>query len=404
MSKYRVCVSVLLIGLGLLFTLSVTAAPQGGPVVIGDGTAASCQMEDAANAFSAAVAVGGLIEFHCGPDPVTIVVNTNLTDQTVIVDGGGLITLSGEDLRQLFYVQNGGDLTLNDIALYDGNAAQGGAIYIEPQATVTLNRSFVTSSGASGDGGGIYNRGTLLLQDSTVGSNIAGANGGGIYNDGDEARILSSYLISNQAQNGGAAYTAGGQLILEQSAVRSSFTGNQGGGIYAADATLIVNSTFSNNRALQGGALFLVGDAQIMNATLYENRADIAGAIWHDLASNSSIWNTIVAGSLDSSGSAPSLNCDGPPLTSTGHNIIGDNTCVPNPSTTDDLLSTDPQLGPWQASPLRAYIPAPTSPAVDYAAICPSFDQRGYPRPIGGGCDVGSIERGDVVYLPVFVR
>ncbi len=404
MSKYRLCVSVLLIGLGLLFTMSVSAAPQGGPVVIGDGTAASCQTEDAANAFSAAVAAGGVIDFDCGPDPVTINVNTNLTDQTATVNGGDLVTLSGEDLRQLFYVQSGGHLTLNNIALYDGNAAQGGAIYIEPQGTVTLNHSFVTSSGASADGGGIYNRGALLIQDSTLGSNIAGANGGGIYNDGDEARILRSYLISNQAQNGGAVYNAGGQLILEQSAVRSSFTGNQGGGIYAADATLIVNSTFSNNRALQGGALFLVADAQLMNATLNENRADIAGAIWHDAATNSSLWNTIIAGSLDSNGNAPSLNCDGPALTSTGHNIISDNTCVPNPSTTNDLLSTDPQLGPWQASPLRAYIPAPTSPAVDYAVICPSSDQRGYPRPIGGGCDVGSIERGDVVYLPMFVR
>lgn len=404
MPDRRVYLWVLLIALGLLVSSAVIAAPQGGAVVIGNGTAASCQTNDAANTFSAAVAAGGVIDFDCGPDPVTINVNTNLTDQTVTVNGDGLVTLSGEDLRQHFYVLTGGDLTLNDIALFDGNAGQGGAIYIEPQATVTLNRSFVTSSSASGDGGGIYNRGELFVNDSTIGSNIAGANGGGIFNDGDLVEIYRSYLISNQSQNGGAVYTVNGQLTVEQSAVRSSFISNQGGGIYAADATLVINSTFSNNRALQGGALYLVGDAQIMNATLNENRADVAGAIWHGLSSNSSLWNSIVAGSLNSSGNAPSLNCDGPPLTSTGYNIISDNTCVPNPSATNDLLSTDPQLGVWMGSPLRAYIPQATSPAVDYANVCPSYDQRGYPRPIGDGCDVGSIERGHVGFLPVFVR
>lgn len=404
MLNRRVSVCVLLIGLALWVGSAVRAAPRGGAVVIGDGTAASCQSEDAANAFSAAVAAGGVIDFDCGPDPVTIIVNTNLTDQTVTVNGAGLITLSGEDLRQHFYLLTGGDLTLNDIALYDGNAAQGGAIYIEPQAKVTLNRSFVTSSSASGDGGGIYNRGELFVNDSTIGSNIAGANGGGIFNDGLVVNLYKSYLISNQSQNGGGAYTVSGQLTLQQSAVRSSVTNNQGGGIYAADGTLIINSTFSNNRAQQGGALYLVGDAQLMNVTLNENRADIAGAIWHDLTSNSSMSNTIVAGSLDSNGNAPSLNCDGPSLTSTGYNIISDNTCVPNPSTTGDLLGTDPQLGVWMGSPLRAYIPEATSPALDYANGCPAYDQRGYPRPIGDGCDVGSIERGHVGYLPMFIK
>jgi predicted outer membrane repeat protein len=381
--------------------LGEAAAPQ---VVIGGGTEASCQTEDAANDFSNAVAGGGVIDFDCGSDPVTIIVNTNATDQQVTVNGNGLIHLSGEDLRQIFLVSGSGNLILNDLTLEDGNTGQGGAIFIDSQASVTIRRSFLVGNNAANAGGGVYNKGTLVIEDSTLGSNIAGTNGGGIFNDGGSVTILKSYLISNQSNNGGAVYTANGQLTIEQSAVRSSFITNEGGGIYAAGDTAISNSTISNNRAAKGGAIFGAGNVTILNVTFNENRADIAGAIWRDLSSTITVQNSILAGSLDSGGNSPNLNCDGPTLTSLGHNIISDNTCVPNPSIVGDLLGTNPLLGVWQISPLRAYIPDADSPAVDYGLDCPPVDQRGYPRPIGAACDVGSIERGELVFLPLSLR
>ena len=386
------------------FAWNVALGVAGAEVVIGGGTAASCQTNEAANLFADAVAAGGVIAFDCGPDPVTIFVNTNVTSQQVTVNGDGLVTLSGEELRQIFYVMGTGDLTLNDLVLFDGEAGQGGAIYIEPQATVTLNSSFVTSNHSSGDGGGIYNRGTLIVHDSTLGSNIANTNGGGIFNNGGTVTLHESYLISNQSQSGGGIYTVNGQVTLDRTAVRSSFISGQGGGIFVAGNTQITNSTFSNNRAQQGGALFTVANATILNATFNENRADQGGAIWREASSTTTVKNSILAGSLDTNGNIPSLNCDGPSLTSLGRNIISDNTCVPNPSSVGDLLDTDPQLGVWFGSPLRAYIPAASSPVLDYALDCPPVDQRGYPRPLGDGCDVGSIERGGVAYLPVFVK
>lgn len=397
--------------LGLLVVVCVLqvgaswGAPDGGGTVIGTGTAASCQTEDAANAFSGAVAAGGEIWFDCGPDPVVVEVDTNVTDTTVTVHGDGLVLLSGGDLRQIFYVMDGGDVTLNDISLVDGNTGQGGALYIEQNGTVTIRNSFVTSNVASSEGGGIYNRGTLMVERTTMGSNITGLHGGGIYNDGGTVTLVDSYLISNQSPggSGSAIYTVNGQVSLNRSAVRSSVTAVQGA-VFALGPMDIVNSTFSNNRALLGGALYVSSaNVSIVNSTFNENRADTAGAIGQ-LSATVTLKNSIVAGSLTSDGSGPSLNCDGPTLTSLGRNIISDNSCVPNPSSNGDLLSTDPQLGVWYGSPLRGYIPAATSPAVDYALDCPAVDQRGYPRPIGDGCDVGSMERGDVVYLPVFVR
>ena len=217
--------------------------------VIGTGTAASCETQQAANDLSTAVAAGGTITFNCGPAMVTIVANTNATDQTVVVNGGGKVTLSGDNLRQIFFVFGTGNVTLNDLILIDGDAGQGGAIYVDTQARVTLNRSFVTSNKASNEGAGIYNKGTLAITTSTLGSNIATGNGGGIYNSGGTVTLDDSYLVSNQAQHGGAIYTTGGQVTLQRSAVRSGFISGDGGGVYAAGPTTLTNVTFSNNRA-----------------------------------------------------------------------------------------------------------------------------------------------------------
>ncbi len=375
-----------------------------GFTVIGTGTAASCQSNTAVNALSNAVAAGGTIDFDCGPDPVTINVNTNITNQDVTVNGGGLVNLSGEDLRQIFYVMSGGSLTLNDLILSDGAANNGGALYVEPNATAVLNRSFVNGSQSTADGGGVYNWGALTLNNTTLGSNIAGLNGGGIFNNSGTVTINDSYLISNQGQNGGGAYTLNGQFILNRSAVRSSFISNQGGGIFAAGLTQITNSTFSNNRALTGGALFINFNSTVLNSTFNENKADLGGAIWHNVATNTSLKNSIVAGSLDSGGGGSSLNCDGPSLTSAGRNIISDGTCLPNPGGSGDLFNTNPGLGIWFGTPIRGYIPNANSPAVDYGLGCPAVDQRGYPRPIGPACDVGSMELGWVVFFPGVIR
>jgi predicted outer membrane repeat protein len=383
-----------------------TAVPEAPFATIGSGTAASCQTNTAINAFSAAVAAGGTIDFNCGPNPVSIKVNTSVTDKTVTVNGGERITLSGEDLRQIFLLTGSANLTLNDITLIDGSAGQGGAVYIGAQARATINRSFLTSNSADTLGGAIYNLGTLTINRTSLGSNSAGNNGGAIYNSGGTVNINDSYLIGNQAVNGAGLYTVNGQTTLIRSAFRSNTSSSQGGGLSAFGNTQITNVTFSNNRALQGGGLYSgssVITVGIVNATFSENRADIGGAILRNSASTVTVRNSIIANSRNSNDTSPSLNCDGPALTSQGRNIISDNSCMPNPSASGDLHGTNPQLGPWLGSPTRAYIPASNSPALDYAQNCPPRDQRLYPRPLGPGCDVGSIERGAVVYLP-FIR
>ena len=70
---------------------------------VGSGTPRSCT----SRAVVKAVAKGGVIRFRCGPDPVRIemkrtakVVNTS---RRVVLDGRGLVTLSGGGKRRILY-------------------------------------------------------------------------------------------------------------------------------------------------------------------------------------------------------------------------------------------------------------------------------------------------------------
>jgi hypothetical protein len=232
--------------------------------------------------------------------------------------------------------------------------------------------------------------------------------GGAVFNNGGTVMITNSTLISNQAFEGGAIFHSGGSVTVENSAVRSNIATDEGGGIHIDVGTVtVVNSTFYDNRAAGGGGIYMRGDSlTITNATFNRNRSDIGGALWN-FSGQTRVKNTILANSRNTNDTNSSLNCDGPPAISEGRNIVTDNTCVPSPSTVGDLLSTDPMLEPFlndNGGPTRTFMLLPDSPAIDYGLGCPTRDQRGVPRPIGLACDVGAVEYGWVVFLPLVLR
>src|SRR5690606_32377781 len=107
-------------------------------VVIGDGTPQSCTSE----AVVSAVAGGGVITFDCGEAPHTITLEEtakvfNDTGPEIVIDGGGLITLSGAGARRILYMntcdqaqvwttsmcqnQDHPRLTVQNLTFIDGN-------------------------------------------------------------------------------------------------------------------------------------------------------------------------------------------------------------------------------------------------------------------------------------------
>jgi hypothetical protein len=65
----------------------------------------------------------------------------------------------------------------------------------------------------------------------------------------------------------------------------------------------------------------------------------------------------------------------------------------------------DPQLQRLASNggPTLTHALSPNSPAIDAGdnAQCPDTDQRGVPRPVGSGCDIGAFEYGGSAETPV---
>jgi predicted outer membrane repeat protein len=393
----------------LLLSLSLAALkPVRAAGVVGNGTPASCTEA----AFRDAVEGGGSVTFNCGTNPHTITISTSVVTTTTTVDGGGLITLHGENLRQIFLVLENGDLSLRDITLSDANFGSGAAIFIDHDATARLDGVTIRNSRAEGSGGGaIYNNGTLFVDHSVFEGNRANSEGGGIMNNGGEATISYSTFRGNRAQTGGGILNSGGQVTVTNSLfVENEATGN-GGGVNAVSGSVnLTNVTFAQNKADRGGGLYTSGFVNILNSTFRHNRANLGGALFN--MSETHTKNSIFADSWNQNGTATNLNCDGPSVISDGYNIVDDGTCVPemNPPTPGDRRNTDPMLGPLEdnGGPTLSMLPLQGSPAIDGGTNvgCPATDQRGYARPVGATCDVGATEYGaepPVVNYPVYL-
>lgn len=396
--------ALLLSPLLALLWLAVAAAPLRAAGVVGDGTPESCT--DAA--YAAAFAGGGLVTFDCGPATAAIIVTTQVITGSTTVDGGGLIALDGENLRQLFLVLNGGSLVLQNITLQNGSFGDGGTAFVAQGGTLRLQGVTIQDSladGSNSDGGAVQNRGTLVVDSSRFLRNHADDGGGAINNNGGTVTVRSSIFVGNTALNGGAINNAAGSLEIRSSLLLSGTASNQGGGIFAtAGVITATNVTLARNTAFRGGGVYGQNNAVItlLNSTVYSNSAtSAAGGIWNNTAGSAAnvvLKNTIVAGNNNTATGV--LNCDGPAMRTLGHNLIGDGTCI-TPQT-GDLQNSDPKLLPLSLAPgALTYAPAAGSPAIDAGDNngCPAFDQRTYPRPIGPACDIGAIEYGRALWL-----
>jgi predicted outer membrane repeat protein len=203
--------------------------------VVGRGTAASCNSA----AVVAAVRAGGIIRFSCGPNPVTIRMNATAkvvnTSRQVVLDGGGLVTLSGESERRILYMDT------------CDPARKWTTSHCQDQATprlVVQNLTFTdgNSTGQDFDGGG----------------------GGAIFDRGGRLRIVNSVFTDNRCERngpdiGGAAVRALSQYRnLPVYVTGSRFAGNacsNGAGLSSIGVSwTVLNSRFTGNRAVGNGA------------------------------------------------------------------------------------------------------------------------------------------------------
>jgi len=254
--------------------------------VIGDGTPASCT----GDAFVEAVALGGVITFDCGPDPVVITLDLSakvFNDQNpdVVIDGGGKVTLSGGGRVRILY-QNTCDqqqvwttshcqdqdhprLTVQNITFVDGNAKSeeegGGAIFVRGGRFKVINSRFFNNVcqdvGPDVGGGAIrvfdqYQDRPVYIVNSTFGGEGLGnvcSNGGAMSSIGVSYTVINSVLTHNEAIGSGANPQRSGTP-----------GGGSGGAIYNDGNTFtltVCGTRIANNTANEGGgAIFFVSN------------------------------------------------------------------------------------------------------------------------------------------------
>jgi hypothetical protein len=276
--------------------------------VVGDGTAQSCTSE----AVVAAVAQGGIITFDCGPDPVTIVMQEtakvfNDTGPTIVIDGGGMVTLSGGGLRRILYMntcdpdqvwttdhcqdQDHPRLTVQNLTFVDANSKGepaydgGGAIWVRGGRFKVVNCRFFNNvcadTGPDVGGGAIrvfsqYQDNPVYVVHSTFGGRDdlgnGCSNGGGISSIGVSWTILNSLFSHNRAVgNGGNPAESG------------TPGGGSGGAIYNDGNTMtlsVFGSRIAHNEVnAYGSAIFFVSNNH--DGTLYLQEVNIQDNLNH---------------------------------------------------------------------------------------------------------------------------
>ncbi len=208
--------------------------------VIGNGRPASCTSA----AVVRDVAAGGIITFKCGPKPITIVMTATAsvikTRHLVVLDGGGLVTLSGGGTRRILYSdtcagtwstddcvnQPYPKIVVQNITFADGYDGT-------PQATCTANVPKCWYGGVDG--------------------------GGAIYVEGGQFRAVNSRFIDNRCYAYGPDLGGGAIRALAQ---------------YENRPVYITNDTFSGGRCSNGGALSSISvQWDVLNSEFANNKA-----------------------------------------------------------------------------------------------------------------------------------
>ncbi len=331
--------------------LSISAHAGG---TVGSGTPASCTE----TAFDNALTGGGTVTFNCGGAKTITLTSPKMIADNTTIDGGGLITLSGGNTTYLFGVLATKELTLQNITLENGSANNGGAV--SNAGTTTIINSQLIANSSLQDAGAIYNNGTLNVINSSISNNTAGGAGGGIYSISGVVTLINSTISNNSAKQFG-----GGIVIFINGGTLNAY--------YVTIAGNLANS-YVTGTSTGGGIKNVSGTVNMKGVLLGQNYAG-----------------------------PDSDDCNGA-LNSLDYNLIQTIAgCTISGNTMHNITGVDPKIdsarnngGPTPTRALLAGSPAidaiPIAECKDQAGAMLTVDQRGFPRPVGGACDIGAFE------------
>ncbi|MDB6068075.1 MAG: Cna domain protein [Pedosphaera sp.] len=307
-------------------------------------------------------------------------------------------------------VYNLGFLLLSNCTFAANNAIGGNGGAGGTNGTGAFSYVGNAGSGATGAGAALYNLGTAIIVNCTFSENLAGGGdtpaaggipqgangpnglaggigqGGAIYNGGTGSTLnctfYQNFAAGGAGGNGGSsASNTGGNGGNGGNAVGGSLYNSPAGSVSVTNSTFSTGEVFGGTNGLGGTGAFTGKNGSFgssSGANIYNN-----GGIFR--LKNSILANPINAtsstGSITDQGN--NISSDGTPVFTAGNSFNNKNPLVIVPPAANG--------GPTLTIALNSNSPARDAIVDDSA---PSFDQRGAPRPVGSGSDIGAFEFG----------
>ncbi len=233
--------------------------------------------------------------FACSVENVTAAAHYS-TLQTAVdaASAGDVLRMTGICYGSTIIDRNltiGGHRSLaTGVATLDAGSL-GRVVTVEAEVVVTIQRLTIRHGIADGSvnpssyGGGISNNGRLTLRNVIVRGN-EGYYGGGISDSGSLTLTGATSVFDNSAEmangaTGGGIYVHGQSATLTMdgtSSVHDNIANNDGGGIYVARGSVILNdsnSVFNNESAVPGGGIYAGRGSVTLNdsSSVFGNRA-----------------------------------------------------------------------------------------------------------------------------------
>ncbi len=168
----------------------------------------------------------------------------------------------------------------------------------------------------------------VVIQGVTIQNGSISGDGGGLYAAGRSLILNSSVLKNNNASgsgNGGGIISLNGTLEINDSTLGPGNTGTGvGGGLYTSGGQVTLsNSTITSNTAAFGGGLYNVAVMTITHATITQNYVSNNGGGVRNQGTMT-VTNSIISGN-DAAVDEKDCRPAGAPYTSLGYNLVGQN-------------------------------------------------------------------------------
>ncbi|MFD1141215.1 putative Ig domain-containing protein [Larkinella insperata] len=218
-------------------------AQTGGQVWVAAGTYKPTASTDRSLSFSMRnrVAIyGGFVGTETSPAQRPAIHPTSPSSTTLSGDIGRPGDASDNSYHVFYHPYR---TNLNNTALLDGVVITGGN---------------ANGSGASSDGGGIYNNNSSpTLSNCTFQANGAARDGGGIYNDNSSPTLIGCTFQANSASSGGGMYSFMNSPTLTECRFQANSAVYSGGGVFNINSSPTLSRCyFQDNQANDGGGMY----------------------------------------------------------------------------------------------------------------------------------------------------